>query len=83
MLSDMPTPPLCPDCREPMKFVKTIPQIGGLPELFVFYCSRCRQAETKLQEMAGNNKSRQHGHHADNRMENAVRHECGNTGSLA
>ena len=54
----MPTPPMCPDCREPMKFVKTIPQIGGLPELFVFYCSRCRQAETKIQEKAAKARAR-------------------------
>ena len=33
-----------------MKLVKTIPHIGGLPEIFVFYCSRCKQAETKVQE---------------------------------
>jgi hypothetical protein len=50
MLSDSPTPPLCPDCREPMKFIKAIPHIGGLPEILVFYCSRCKQAETKVQE---------------------------------
>ena len=36
-----------------MKLVKTIPHLGGLPEIFVFYCSRCRQAETKVvQEQA-------------------------------
>jgi|SRR5262245_21804854 hypothetical protein len=46
---DAPDPPLCPDCREPMKLVKTIPHVGGLPEIFVFYCSRCKQAETKEQ----------------------------------
>lgn len=50
MSSDAPAPPLCPDCREPMKLVKTIPQIGGLAELFVFYCSHCKKAETKVQE---------------------------------
>jgi hypothetical protein len=32
-----------------MKLVKTIPHLGGLPEIFVFYCSRCKQAETKEQ----------------------------------
>jgi hypothetical protein len=32
-----------------MKLVKTIPHLGGLPEIFVFYCSRCKQAETKKQ----------------------------------
>jgi hypothetical protein len=50
MSSDTPPSPLCPDCREPMKLVKSIPPIGGLPEIFVFYCSRCKQAETKVQE---------------------------------
>jgi hypothetical protein len=52
MMSDTPTPPFCPDCREPMKLIKTIPHIAGLPELFVFYCARCKQAETKMQEQA-------------------------------
>jgi len=46
MSSEAPVPPLCPDCREPMKLVKTIAHVSGLPELFVFYCSRCKQAET-------------------------------------
>jgi hypothetical protein len=32
-----------------MKFVKTLPHLGGLPEIFVFYCSRCKQAEIKVQ----------------------------------
>jgi len=50
MSSAAPAPPLCPDCREPMKLVKTIDHVSGLPELFVFYCSRCKQAETKVQE---------------------------------
>ena len=49
MSSDAPTGPLCPDCREPMKLVKTLPHLGGLPEILVFYCSRCKQAETKVQ----------------------------------
>ena len=49
---DVQVPPLCPDCREPMKLVKTIAQVSGLPELFVFYCSRCKQAETKVRERA-------------------------------
>jgi hypothetical protein len=35
---------------EPMKLVKTISHLGGLPEIFVFYYSRCKQAETKVQE---------------------------------
>jgi len=35
-----------------MKFIKAIPRLGALPEMFVFYCSRCKQAETKVQEQA-------------------------------
>jgi hypothetical protein len=52
MSSEAPVPPLCPDCGEPMKLVKTITHVSGLPELFVYYCSRCKQAETKVQERA-------------------------------
>jgi hypothetical protein len=52
MSDDALTPPLCPDCREPMKLVKTLPHLGGLPEILVFYCSRCKQAETKVLEKA-------------------------------
>jgi len=35
-----------------MKFVKAIPHLVGLPEHFVFYCSRCKQAETKVQQQS-------------------------------
>jgi hypothetical protein len=36
-----------------MKLVKTLPHLGGLLEIFVFYCSSCKQAETKVvQEQA-------------------------------
>jgi Zn finger protein HypA/HybF involved in hydrogenase expression len=48
--SDARTPLLCPACGEAIKLVKTIPHLGGLPEIFVFYCPRCKQAETKVQE---------------------------------
>jgi hypothetical protein len=50
MSSDAPAPPLCPDCREAMRLVTTLPRPGGFPEIFVFDCSRCKQAETKVQE---------------------------------
>jgi hypothetical protein len=46
MSSDATAPPFCPDCSEPMKLVTTLLHLGGLPEIFVFYCSRCKQAET-------------------------------------
>jgi hypothetical protein len=32
-----------------MKLVKTLSHLGGL-DILVFYCSRCKQAETKVQE---------------------------------
>jgi predicted amidophosphoribosyltransferase len=51
-MSKTPTPPLCPDCREAMKLIKTISHVAGLPELFVFYCASCKQAETKMQDQA-------------------------------
>ena len=41
-------PPLC-HCQEPMKLVR---RLELLPEIFVFYCERCKQAETKVQEPA-------------------------------
>ena len=50
MSSDAPAPPLCPECHEPMKLVKTLSHLSGVPEIFVFYCSRCKQAEIKVQE---------------------------------
>ena len=52
MFSETSTPPLCPICGEPMKFIKAVPHLGGLPEMFVFYCSRCKQAETKVHKQA-------------------------------
>jgi hypothetical protein len=33
-----------------MKFIKAIPRVGGLQEIVVFYCVRCKQAETKVQK---------------------------------
>jgi hypothetical protein len=35
MSSDAPAPPLCPNCREPMKLVKTLPHLGGLPKILL------------------------------------------------
>jgi hypothetical protein len=40
----------CPHCHEPMDIERTIPQLGGLPALIVFYCARCNHAETKEQQ---------------------------------
>jgi hypothetical protein len=35
-----------------MKLVKTIAHLSGLPDLFVFYCSHCKQAEIEVQGRA-------------------------------
>ena len=47
-----PTATLCPRCREPMKVVRTIPKLGGLPALHVFLCERCRHVETIERDQA-------------------------------
>ena len=49
MLFDDPTPPPCPCCGQPMKFIKAISRVGGSLKIFVFYCSRCKQAQTEVQ----------------------------------
>ena len=41
-------PPLC-HCQKPMKLVRTIADLGEVPEIFVFYCTHCKHAETKVQ----------------------------------
>jgi hypothetical protein len=51
-MSNAPAPPLCPDCRESMKLVKTLPHLGGLPGILVFYCPHCKQVKTKVLEQA-------------------------------
>jgi hypothetical protein len=43
---------LCPRCREPMKVVRIIPKLGGLPALLVFLCERCSHVETIEQDEA-------------------------------
>lgn len=35
-----------------MKLVRTVPKLGGLRALFVFFCTRCNYVETKEQEHA-------------------------------
>jgi hypothetical protein len=50
MSSDAPDPPMCPDFREPMKLVKSSPHICGLPEDLCVHWSRCKKAETNVQE---------------------------------
>jgi hypothetical protein len=47
---DMPAPHLCPQCWKSMKLVGTIPAFEDIAEMIVFYCERCKQAETKVGE---------------------------------
>ena len=47
---DMPAPLSCPQCWKPMRLVCTIPAFEDIAEMIVFYCERCKQAETKVGE---------------------------------
>jgi len=40
------TVPLCPNCGKPMTFVRSVPRVGGLPELRSYECKACRVAYT-------------------------------------
>ena len=43
----------CPDCGSAeMVYVRTIPKLGSLPELFVFRCDACNFVESKEQDRA-------------------------------
>jgi hypothetical protein len=50
------TGPSCPSCGKPMHLMRTIPGIGGLPELRVYSCRQCgvslTEAEDRI-ELAG------------------------------
>jgi hypothetical protein len=39
--------PKCPECHKSMKLVRTIPHLGVLPALLVFYCAACEEVETR------------------------------------
>ena len=43
-------PPLCPHCRKPMDFVRSVPKIGALPELRTYQCKPCRETVTEADE---------------------------------
>ena len=50
-------PVLDPTCeggrvRFPSATRRNIAHVEGVPEIFVFYCARCKHAETKMQERA-------------------------------
>ncbi len=44
------TAPICPHCGKPMRLARTIPGIGGLPELYTFSCRECGTAVTQAAE---------------------------------
>jgi hypothetical protein len=48
-MNDNPTPPACPGCGKSMPLIHSIPRLGSLPELLVFYCAKCQHAETLSQ----------------------------------
>jgi hypothetical protein len=33
----------CQVCDQPMRLIRRLPQIGGAPELLVFYCRDCNE----------------------------------------
>jgi hypothetical protein len=39
----------CLFCGNEMNYVRTIPRLGVLPELFVFHCPTCNDLATALQ----------------------------------
>jgi hypothetical protein len=38
---------VCPACAQAMKLLRTVPRMGGLPELFIFLCPSCNEVETQ------------------------------------
>jgi hypothetical protein len=49
-------------CDQPMKLIKTIPRIGGYPELQTYRCERCHNVETiELKEDHFNPRRYHHG----------------------
>jgi hypothetical protein len=38
----------CPHCDAAMKRVHTIAHLDGLPEIHIFYCSRCEHLENQV-----------------------------------
>jgi hypothetical protein len=42
----------CPSCGDVMKLVRTVPRLGGLPDLVVLACSTCNEVEVKEERRA-------------------------------
>ncbi len=45
-----PAVPTCPSCGRPMHAVRSVPGIGGLPELRVYSCRPCGVSMTEPAE---------------------------------
>jgi hypothetical protein len=41
----------CPCCKEAMQLVRHI-DLKGMPDIYVFYCTRCQHVETVKEERA-------------------------------
>ncbi len=52
-----PTPTMattcCAGCGRPMRFVRAVPGLGGLPELRTFECKACGVMITEAEEPGG------------------------------
>jgi len=44
--------PLCPHCGQPMRLARTVPRLGGLPELRTYECRACGVSFTQAAEQA-------------------------------
>lgn len=42
--------PLCPHCCQPMRLARTVPRLGGLPELRTYECRACGVSFTQAAE---------------------------------
>ena len=49
MLNEEPALPFCLYCQQPMKLIR---RLEIVPVVSVFYCARCKHAETKVQKCA-------------------------------
>jgi C4-type Zn-finger protein len=41
-----PTTLTCPQCAAVLRHVRTIPHLGDLPDIEIFFCAACSHAET-------------------------------------
>jgi uncharacterized Zn finger protein len=46
MNKDASCAPCCKRCDHAMKLVRTVPKLGGLPELNVYRCAECGAVKT-------------------------------------